>query len=267
MLNVTSGDAVMFAEEQGSGPPLVLLHPFPANHRFWQPVLPILTQRYRVLTPDLRGSGESTAGEGPATMAKHAADIDRICVAANVNKAVFMGVSIGGYILFEFWRRHAARVAGLVFCDTRATPDTPEGRAARLKSTTEVQLHGPAAFVAGMAPKLLGETTRKNRPDVVRAAMAILNQSTVAGITALQLGMAERPDSVPTLATINVPTLMMVGEEDTLTPLADAEQVHKGIAGSQLVRVPAAGHFSPFEQPEFVGKALRGFLDALPRWE
>ena len=267
MLNIPSGDAIIFAEEHGSGPPLVLLHPFPANRRFWQPVLPQLAQRYRVLTPDLRGSGESTAGEGPATMAKHAADIDRLCTAAGVKKAVFAGVSIGGYVLFEFWRRHAERVAGLVFCDTRATPDTPEGRAARLRSTTEVQLHGPAAFVAGMAAKLIGETTRKSRPDVVRAAMTILNESTVAGITALQLGMGERPDSVPALKTINVPTLVLVGEEDTLTPPADAEQMHQGIAGSQLVKVAAAGHFSPFEQPEFVGKTLRGFLDALPRWE
>jgi pimeloyl-ACP methyl ester carboxylesterase len=99
-------------------------------------VLPQLAQRYRVLAPDLRGSGESTAGEGPATMAKHAADIDRLCAAAGVNKAVFVGISMGGYVLFEFWRRHAARVAGLVFCDTRATADTPEGRAARLKSVT-----------------------------------------------------------------------------------------------------------------------------------
>jgi pimeloyl-ACP methyl ester carboxylesterase len=267
MLNVTSGDAIIFAEEHGSGPPLVLLHPFPANRRFWQPVLPQLAQRYRVLTPDLRGSGESTAGEGPATMAKHAGDIERLCAAAGVKKAVFVGVSIGGYVLFEFWRRHGARVAGLGFCDTRATADTPEGRTARLKSVTEVQLHGPAAFVAGMAPKLLGETTRKSRPEVVRAAMAILNESTVAGISALQLGMGERPDSAPTLKTINVPTLVMVGEEDTLTPPADSEQIHHGIPGSQLVKVPTAGHFSPFEQPEFAGKELRKFLDTLPRWE
>jgi pimeloyl-ACP methyl ester carboxylesterase len=96
--------------------------------------------------------------------------------------------------------------------------------------------------------------------------MAILNESTVAGIAALQLGMGERPDSMPTLKTINVPTLIMVGEEDTLTPPADAEQMHKGIAGSELLRVPEAGHFSPFEQPLFAGKALRTFLDALPRW-
>src|SRR3954462_7237570 len=267
MLNVTSGDAVVFAEQQGSGPALVLLHPFPANHKFWQPVLPQLSERYRVIMPDLRGSGESTAGDGPATMAKHAGDIERLCAHAGVNKAVFAGVSIGGYVLFEFWRRHAARVAGLVFCDTRATADTPEGRAGRLQSTKEVKAHGPAAFVPGMAPKLLGESTRKNRPDVARAAMAILNRSTVAGITALQQGMAERPDSVPTLRTINVPTLIMVGEEDTLTPVKDAEQMQQGIPGSRLVKIPAAGHFPPVEQPAAVAKVLRGFLDELPRWE
>jgi 3-oxoadipate enol-lactonase len=266
MMNVTSGDAVLFAEEHGSGPPLVLLHPFPANHEFWGPLLPQLAARYRVIVPDLRGSGESTAGEGAATMAKHAADIDRLCQFAKVNKAAFAGVSIGGYILLEFWRRYAHRVAALVLSDTRATPDTPEGAAARLKTIPDVQLHGPAAFVEGMAPKLLGESTRKNRPDVARAARAILNRSTVAGITALQQGMAERPDSVPTLRSINVPTLIMVGEEDTLTPVKDAEQMEQGIPGSRLVKIPAAGHFAPFEQPEIVGKTLRGFLDPL-RWE
>lgn len=266
MMNVTSGDAMLFAEEQGSGPPLVLLHPFPADHCFWAPLLPHLTSRYRVITPDLRGSGESSAGEGPATMEKHAADIDRICKFANVRKAAFAGVSIGGYVLLELWRRYPERVAALVLSDTRATPDTPEGRTSRLKTIPEVQFHGPAAFVQGMAPKLLGETTRKNRPDVARAALTMLNRSTVAGITALQQGMAERPDSVPTLKTINVPTLIMVGDEDTLTPPSDSEMMAREISGSRLVKIPAAGHFAPFEQPEAVAKALHGFLDSL-RWE
>lgn len=266
-MNVPNGDVMLFSETHGSGAPLVLLHPFPTDHRFWQPVLPYLTPRYRVLTPDLRGSGESNAGDGPATMAKHAEDIERICAAAALGKAVFVGLSIGGYVLFEFWRRHPERVAALVLADTRATSETPESRANRLKSIADIQAHGPAPFVEGMAPKLLGATTRKNRPDVVRAAMAIMNESTVAGITALQQGMAERPDSVPTLKTINVPTLIVVGEEDTLTPATDAEQMRQGIAGSRLVKVPAAGHLSAFEQPEVWGKELRAFLDALPGWE
>jgi len=266
-MNVTSGDAMLFAEEQGSGPPVVLLHPFPTDHRFWRPVLPVLSSRYRVLMPDVRGSGESTAGDGPATMEKHAADLARLCDAAGIQRAAFVGVSIGGYILFEFWRRHSSRVVALVLADTRASADTAEGRANRLKSVEQVQQHGPATFIDGLAPKLLGESTRTNRPDVARAAIAMMNDSSVAGIVALQQGMAERPDSTPTLATISVPTLVLVGEEDTLTPVADAEQMHKGIRGSRLVKVPQAGHFSPFEQPDVAGRELRGFLDALPRWD
>lgn len=266
-MNVTSGDAMLFVDEQGNGPPLVLLHPFPTDHRFWRPLLPALSSRYRVLAPDLRGSGGSSAGEGPATMEKHAADIARVCDAAGVRKAAFVGVSIGGYILFEFWRGYADRVAALVLADTRATADTPEGRAGRLKSVGEVQLHGPATFVDGMTPKLLGESTRKSRPDVARAAVALMNESSVAGISALQQGMAERKDSIPTLATITVPTLVLVGAEDTLTPPKDAEQIAGGISGSRLVKIPAAGHLSPFEQPELVGEEVRGFLDTLPRWD
>src|SRR3954462_3468725 len=266
-MNVPSGDAVLCVEEQGSGPAVVLLHPFPTNHKFWRPLVPHLASCYRVLMPDLRASGESTIGEGAATMAKHAADIERVCQAAGITRAAFVGVSIGGYVLLEFWRRYAARVAALVLSDTRATPDTSEGRAGRLKAIEEVRLHGPAAFVAGMAPKLLGGSTRKNRPDVARAASAIMNESTVAGLAALQQGMAERPDSLPTLPSIKAPTLIMVGEEDTLTPPKDSEQMQQQIPGSKLVKIPAAGHFAAFEQPEAVAKVLRSFLDALPRWE
>src|SRR5258706_7941897 len=125
MMNVTSGDAVLFAEEHGSGPPLILLHPFPANHEFWGPLLPHLASRYRVLVPDLRGSGESSAGEGAATMAKHAADIERLCQFAKINKAAFAGVSIGGYILLEVLRRYPPRVAPVLLRGTPATPPTP----------------------------------------------------------------------------------------------------------------------------------------------
>src|ERR1700758_3336904 len=131
MNRVRSGDAEIAYTVQGDGPPLVLLHPFPANHAFWVPTTQALTSRYRVVMPDLRGHGESDIGDGPATMEKHASDLTRVLDDAGIGRAVFCGVSIGGYILFEFWRRYRSRVAALALCCTRAQADTPEGRATR----------------------------------------------------------------------------------------------------------------------------------------
>ncbi len=115
-----SNDARLCYEIRGSGPYLVLLHPFPLNHHFWDELLPALSASHRVITPDLRGHGDSELGNGPATMEKHAADLDWLCQAEGVTKAIFVGVSIGGYVLFEFWRRHRERFAGLVLSNTRA---------------------------------------------------------------------------------------------------------------------------------------------------
>jgi pimeloyl-ACP methyl ester carboxylesterase len=262
-LRLTSQDAEIHYEILGEGPDLVLLHPFPTNHRFWLGVADMLASRYRLIAYDLRGHGDSTPGSGPATMEKHAADLARLCEVVKVNQAIFAGVSIGGYVLFEFWRRHRERVAALVLSDTRATPDTEEGRAARLKSAEDVQQNGAAAFLEGMVPKLLGQQTRENRPDVVEGARKMMAKMTAAGIAAIQQGMAARPDSVPTLATINVPTLVLVGAEDTLTPPADAEFLQQHIPGSRLEVIPHAGHLAIYEQRNAAGKVMRDFLDGL----
>ena len=262
-MRFTSQDAEIHYEMLGEGPDLVLLHPFPTNHRFWLGVADMLASRYRLIAYDLRGHGDSTAGSGPATMEKHAADLARLCEVNKINKGIFAGVSIGGYVLFEFWRRHRERVAALILSDTRATADTAEGRAARLQSAEDVQQNGTASFLEGMVPKLLGQHTRDNRRDVVEGTRKMMSKMSVPGIVAIQQGMAARPDSVPTLATIHVPTLVLVGAEDTLTPLADSELMHQGITGSRLEVVPRAGHLAIYEQRNSAGKAMRGFLDDL----
>lgn len=262
-MRFTSQDAEIHYEMLGEGPDLVLLHPFPTNHRFWLGVADQLASRYRLIAYDLRGHGDSTPGSGPATMEKHAADLARLCEVNKITKAVFAGVSVGGYVLFEFWRRHRERVAALVLSDTRATADTPEGRAARLKSAEDVQQNGTAAFLEGMVTKLLGQHTRDNRPDVVEGTRKMMARMTAAGIVAIQQGMAARPDSAGTLATVDVPTLVLVGAEDTLTPPADAEFMHQHIPGSRLEVIPHAGHFAIYEQRNAAGKVMREFLDDL----
>ncbi len=142
MTHIQSGDAKIVYEVQGQGAPVLLLHPFPANHELWLPAAQALISRYRLILPDLRGHGDSGVGEGPATMEKHAADIARILDHAEVGRAALVGVSIGGYALFEFWRRYRGRMAALVLCSTKAQADTPEGRAGRLKAATDVVERG-----------------------------------------------------------------------------------------------------------------------------
>ena len=258
--HVYSEDTDILYDTRGEGPPLVLLHPFPTNRNFWNPIAADLAARYRLILPDLRAHGDSQPGTGPATMQKHAADLVRIMEAERIQRAWFAGVSIGGYILFEFWRRHRERIEGLILCDTRAQADTDEGRQTRLKAAEDVERSGPDEYLEGMVPKLLGETTRRNRPDRVSEARGMMARMTRQGISAALRGMAARPDSIPTLKTISVPVLVIVGGEDTLTPPADAELMHREIRGSQLASVPIAGHYAPFEQPEAVVQLMRGFL-------
>jgi pimeloyl-ACP methyl ester carboxylesterase len=265
MPRIPSDDAEIFYDITGSGPAVVLLHPFPVHHEFWQPVVQMLSSRYRLIMPDLRGHGESLLGNGPATMQKHAADIARVMDAAGVDRAPLIGVSIGGYAIFEFWRRYRERVTALALCNTKAQADTPEARANRLQAAEDVIQRGTEPFFESMAQKLLGETTRRSRPDLTQGALQMMRKMSAENVSGVQRGMADRPDSVATLKTITAPTLIVTGDEDTMTGVAEAELMRKNIPGSQMKVVAKAGHYSPWEQPEEVGKLLRQFLDSMHR--
>jgi len=261
MERLRSDDAEISYEIRGSGPPVVLLHPFPCHHEFWNPVAAALDTRYRLILPDLRGHGDSEIGEGPALMQKHVGDVARVLDAADVGKAAFVGCSIGGYILFEFWRRFRERVTSLALCDTRPQSDTAEARANRLKAAATILEQGTEPFIESMIPKLMGRTTVATRPDSVEEARAMMRKMSAEDISLVLRGMAERPDSVADLKSINVPTLIVIGEEDVLSTVADGELMRQNIAGSQLKVIPKAGHYAPWEQPEAVGTVLRQFLD------
>jgi 3-oxoadipate enol-lactonase len=260
---VKSDDAEIAYRVLGEGPAVVLLHPFPANHEFWLPAAQALATRYRVILPDLRGHGDSGVGDGPATMAKHASDLEHVMDAADIGRAALVGVSLGGYALFEFWRRHRGRVAALGLCNTKAPADSPEVLAGRLQAASDVLERGTELFFQSMIPRLLGKSTRETRPDLVDGALRMMRKMSPEDVAQVQRGMAGRPDSVDTLKTINVPTLIVTGEEDILTGVNEAELMRQHISGSQLRVVPKAGHYSPWEQPEEVGRLLRQFLERL----
>lgn len=259
--SVISNDARISYEVIGSGPDVVLLHAFPASREMWRPVAEMLAERFRLIMPDLRGHGESELGSGVATMEKHAEDLRMVCADADVDKAVFAGVSIGGYILFEFWRRHRERVRALVMANTRASADTEEGRKTRLQSVDEVMKFGAEPFIERMLEKVIGDTTRRNRPDLVEAARGMMLKMPARAIADVQRGMADRPDSVQTLPTINVPTLVITSDKDGTTPLKEAEIMRQGVRGSDMKVIPRAGHYAVFERPEAAYEFMAPFLE------
>jgi pimeloyl-ACP methyl ester carboxylesterase len=263
---IRSGDARLSYEVTGNGPDVVLLHPFPLNHHFWDSVTPQLSTRYRVILPDLRAHGDSELGEGPATMQKLADDLSRLCREERISKTFFVGVSIGGYLLFEFWRRYREQVAALVLANTRPGAETSQGKANRLQLADRVLGEGTAGFLGEMLSnrQLVSRTTRTNRPDIVDAALMMMQCMSADDIAGVQRGMAERPDSVATLATINVPTLLIAGEEDSI-PLSEFELMRQQISGSRLQVIPQAGHYAALEKPAEFGPLLRTFFDGLLR--
>jgi len=261
--SVKSSDAQIAYWTLGDGPPVVLLHPFPVHHEFWLPVTDALSARYRLILPDLRGHGASEVGEGPATMEKHAADLARIMDDADVGRPPLVGVSIGGYVLFEFWRRHRGRVSALGLFNTKAPADSAEARAGRLQAANDVLERGTELFFESMIPRLLGKSTQETRPDLVKDALRMMRNMSPEDVAQVQQGMAQRTDSVDTLKTINLPTLIVTGDEDILTGLNEAELMRQHISHSQLRVIPKAGHYSPWEQPEEAATLLRQFLDRL----
>ena len=263
MPRIKSDAAEIFYEVIGDGPSVVLLHPFPVHHQFWLPAAQSLLTRYRLILPDLRGHGESGLGEGPATMAKHANDIARLMDDVGIGRAAFAGVSIGGYVLFEFLPTISRPRFGRGSLQFKSASRLFEARNARLKSATEVMERGTEPFFESMVPKLLGDTTRNTRPDLVDGALRMMRKMSAEDVAMVQRGMAERADSVATLKTISVPTLIVTGEEDVLSGMAEAELMRQNIAGSHVKIIPKAGHYAAWERSKEVGEVLREFFDSV----
>jgi 3-oxoadipate enol-lactonase len=257
-----AGDgAELFYEVRGEGPDVVLLHPYPCDHSFWLPMAPHLESRFRLIMPDLRGLGRSGCGAEVAKMELLVSDVLGLCDELKIGRATFVGCSIGGYVLFELWRRSRQRVKSLVLMDTKAVLDGEEGRAARLQNAKEILERGPQWAIDQMLPRLLSPVTIDSRPEVVKQARAAMRQATAQGMAALQRGMAERADSTATMAAIDVPTLVLGGEDDAPSPVSELERMAHGIRGAELKIISRAGHLAALEQPDDVGTAVREFLE------
>ena len=239
---------------------LLLLHAFPLNARMWDGQLALADTGWRVIAPQLRGFDGGSDDPPAASVDDYAGDVIDLLDTLHVTQAVVGGLSMGGYVAFAMLRHAARYIQGLILADTRSQADTPEGIAGRTRMLQLVQDKGPSAIADEMVPKLLGETTRKTCPAVAEQVRSLALASSAEAIAGALRALMTRPDSTPLLRTIHVPTLIVVGDEDTVTPPAAAEDMHRGIAGSELVRIPQAGHLTNLEQPELFNAALAAFL-------
>lgn len=255
----------MAYDDVGRGHALLLVHGFPLSRRIWRPQIEALRSRYRIVAPDLRGHGETEAPEGVYPMAEMAADLRRLLDHLGVETAVVAGHSMGGYVAFAFYRALPERVRGLILVDTRAEPDNERGRRGRAEMIRLARERGAEAVAAEMLPRLLSEETLEGKPEVADEVYQIMAATPVSGLVGALQGMADRPDSVPLLKQIAVPTLILVGEKDVLTPLPYSDRMHADIPESHLQLIPRSGHLPSLEAPEAVNDAIRLFLQQLPK--
>jgi pimeloyl-ACP methyl ester carboxylesterase len=246
----------------GSGRPLgtlVLIHAFPLHAGLWEPQLALSQQGWRVVVPHLKGLGPG-AGEPATSMDDFAGEVIDLLDSLHIEDAVIGGLSLGGYVLFALLRHAPAYARGLILADTRPQADAPAAIEARKRMLELVAANGPEAVAAEMLPKLLGETTRRERPEVVARVDSMIRENTSKGIAGAITAMMNRPDSTPLLDTIRVPTLVIVGREDTLTPPSMSEDMARAIPGAQLTILEGAGHLANLERPDAFSEAVATFL-------
>lgn len=251
-------------DDIGAGAPVLLLHGYPHDRSLWAPQLAAPASGFRYLAPDLPGFGE-TARIAPTTLDRWSDWAIALLDALGLERAVIGGLSMGGYLALAIARRHPSRVRALVLADTRAGADSDEARAKRREAQTLARAEGPGAIAERAIAGMIGRTTRASRPAVVAELDAMMRRAPVEAIVdALQV-MIDRPDATPSLAAISVPTLILCGEEDVLTPPDDSRAMHAAIGGSRLEVIPKAGHASNLEQPEVFNRLLSDFLRATIR--
>ena len=247
----------------GSGPPLVLVHGFPLDHGMWQAQIEALADECQVIAPDLRGFGASDVTPGTVTMQQMADDLAALLDVLAVGQPVTLaGLSMGGYVAWQFALRHRFRLARLILCDTRAQADTPEAAAGRLALADRVVAEGAAVVAETLIPRLFAPSTYTQQPALVAATREVILRTNPQGIAAALRGMAQRPDVRPLLPQIDVPALLLGGEEDAISPPEEMQQIAQALPRGTWVPIPQAGHMAPCEQPRQVNQAIRRFLAA-----
>ena len=254
---------LLYYDVQGAddGLPVVFIHGFPLSHRMWQPQLEALPHRYRAVAYDVRGHGDSEVGHGQYTVELFVDDLVGLLDHLSVDRAVVCGLSMGGYIALRAVERHPERFRGLILCDTRSEADTDEAKIKRAGTMAAVRSRGVPAFAGEFVKLVLAPRTLKANPAVVDIVKEMITGTDPLGICGTLLALATRTDTTAALPAMNLPTLVLVGEHDTLTPPADAQALVQALPQAELHVIPDAAHMSNLENPAAFNEHLLGFLE------
>jgi len=255
------GDIRLNVIEKGRGTPLLLAHGYPLDYSMWRGQVDGLADTWRVIAPDLRGFGASDATPGTVTMQQMADDLAALLDALAIQEpVVFCGLSMGGYVAWQFALRHRARLTQLILCDTRAIADSAEAAAGRVKTAEKVLAEGSAVAADALLPKLFAPATYQQQPQIVEVTRQVILRTKPDGIAAALRGMAQRPDVTIQLNGIEVPALLICGQHDGISPPDEMRGIAAQMPNARFVEIAAAGHMAPLEQPDAVNRAFREFL-------
>ncbi|MEX0676916.1 MAG: alpha/beta fold hydrolase [Pirellulales bacterium] len=266
MRRARAGQFELQVLSRGRGMPVLLVHGFPLDHSMWDAQIAHLSQRWQIIAPDLRGFGGSQVTSGTVTMEQMADDLAALADTLGIDEPIVLcGLSMGGYVALEFWRKYAARLRGLVLCDTRAAADTPEAAAGRLETVERVLREGNEPLADAMLPKLFAPATLKNHPNLYALERQKILAAHPEGVAAALGGMATRRDFRDELANISLPALVIVGEHDSISTVDEMRSIAKAIAAAEFVIIPGSGHMTPLENPDGFNEAIELFLTRVER--
>ena len=264
MTEITVNQTRFHVHEQGTGPAILFVHGFPLDHTMWEGQFDEFAATHRVIAPDLRGFGQSDVSEETVSMEQFADDLYALLQAMNVaTPIVLCGLSMGGYIAWEFVRKYPEALQGLILCDTKATADTAEGVTNREKMAKLVLRHGPESISDAMLPSLICKATFQERPELPQKIKTFIERTEVAGIVAALRGMAQRPDSTDLLPQIDCPCLVLVGEDDQLSPVDVMRSIADALPDADFAVIEDAGHMAPLENASATNAVIRRFLQRL----
>jgi pimeloyl-ACP methyl ester carboxylesterase len=262
MIELLPGGLEVAYDEAGTGVPLLFIHGWPHNRTLWAAQISGLPTQARCLAPDLRGFGGTTV-RGPYSIDQYADDLVQLMDARGVERAVVCGLSMGGYVALAMLRRHRERLRGLILTSTRATADTPEGREKRTRLINFVEQHGVDALAGRQLRSMVGSTTFEHRPAVREALRQLMAEAPQDGVVGGLRAMAQREDSTELLPTIDFPTLVVGGAEDSFTPPDELRAMAGRIPRSRFELLAGGGHVCPYERPGAFNHVVAEFLSGL----
>jgi len=261
-MKLINGLAV-FEDGHKNNKPVVFIHGFPFDHTMWHNQIDFLKNDFYCVTYDLRGLGQSKAGQGQYTIEGFTDDLFEIMDELKLSRPVLCGLSMGGYIALRAMERNQERFSGLALMDTKASADDNEGKLKRADGIKKINLQGIKNFIAGFVPNCFGDIAMQEMKDMYETTLDKSLKSDPVGVKGCLLAMAGRTDTEPFLEKIEVPALVMCGSLDKLIPPEVMRGMAEKIKGSEFASVPRAGHITPLENPEFVNDVLAGFLRRL----